>query len=76
MTTLDQRSGSCSPVSGAFKPVEDVGAPGVVDLVKRMSIGLLNSHCVTERERPRRNFNMKKNTISVYILIFCLLHFN
>lgn len=77
MTTVDQRSGSCSPVSGAFKPIEDVGTPGVVDLVKRMSIGLLNSHCVTERGKDQREiFNMKKNMVSVYTLIFCLLHFN
>lgn len=34
------------PVSGAFEPVEDVGAAGVVDLVEWMSVGLLDSHCV------------------------------
>lgn len=53
MTTVVQRPGSCSPVSGAFKPIEDVGAPGVVDLVKRMSVGLLNSHCVAESEKDQ-----------------------
>lgn len=34
------------PVSGAFEPVEDVGAAGVVDLVKRMSVRLLHGHCI------------------------------
>lgn len=34
------------PVSGAFEPVKDVGAAGVVDLVKWMSVRLLHSHCV------------------------------
>lgn len=33
-------------MSGAFEPVEDVGASGIVDLVKRMSVRLLNSHCI------------------------------
>lgn len=33
-------------MSGAFEPVEDVGAAGVVDLVKRVSIRLLYSHSV------------------------------
>lgn len=51
MSKTGQRSGSCSPVSGAFKPVEDVGAPCVVDLVKRMGVGLLNGHCIAERGR-------------------------
>lgn len=37
------------PVSGAFEPVEDVGAAGVVDLVERMSVGLLHRHRVAER---------------------------
>lgn len=32
------------PVPGAFKPVEDVCAPGVVDLVKWVRIGLLDGH--------------------------------
>lgn len=34
------------PVPGAFEPVEDVGAAGVVDLVKRVSVRLLYSHGV------------------------------
>lgn len=56
MTTVDQMSGSRSPVSGAFEPVEDVGAPGVVDLVKWMSVRLLNSHRIAEKEeRTSRN---------------------
>lgn len=58
MTTADQRSGSRSPVSGAFKPIEDVGASGVVDLVKRMSIGLLNSHCVAERGKDQKEISI------------------
>lgn len=36
------------PVSGALEPVEDVGAAGVINLIKRMSIRLLHSHRVTE----------------------------
>lgn len=34
------------PVSGAFEPVEDVGAAGVVNLVERVSVRLLNSHSI------------------------------
>ncbi len=34
------------PVSGAFEPVEDVGAAGVVNLIKWMSVRLLHSHCI------------------------------
>lgn len=70
MTTVDQRSGSCSPVSGAFKPVEDVGAPGVVDLVKRMSIGLLNSHCVTKRGKDQGEISIRRK---IRIQFFCIL---
>lgn len=45
------------PVSGAFEPVEDVGAAGVVDLIKWMSIRLLDSHCIARRmERKQFNF--------------------
>lgn len=39
------------PVSGAFEPVEDVGAAGVVDLVKRVSVRLLHSHGIAARGR-------------------------
>lgn len=35
------------PVSRTLEPVEDVGAAGVVDLIKRMSVRLLHCHCVT-----------------------------
>lgn len=34
-------------MSGAFEPVEDVGAAGVVDLVKGVSVRLLDCHGVT-----------------------------
>lgn len=34
-------------MSGAFEPVEDVGAAGVVDLVKRVSVRLLNGDGIT-----------------------------
>lgn len=37
------------PVSGAFEPVEDVGAAGVVDLVERVSVRLLHRHRVAAR---------------------------
>ena len=33
---------------GTLEPVEDVSAPGVVDLVEGMSVGLLDSHGVAE----------------------------
>lgn len=36
------------PVSGAFEPVEDVGAARVVDLVKWMSVRLLHGHCIAK----------------------------
>ena len=36
------------PVPRAFKPVEDVCASGVVDLVKWVSVGLLDSHSVAK----------------------------
>lgn len=39
------------PVPCAFKPVEDVCASGVIDLVKRVSVGLLDGHCVAETQR-------------------------
>lgn len=38
------------PVSGALKPVEDVGAAGVVDLVEGVSVGLLHRHGVATEE--------------------------
>lgn len=34
---------------GAFKPVEDVGAPGVVDLVEWVSVGLLHGHRIAKK---------------------------
>lgn len=40
-------------MSGAFKPVEDVSAPSVVDLVERMGVGLLNSHRIAERGKDQ-----------------------
>lgn len=33
-----------NPVTGAFKPVEDVRAAGVINLIIRMSVGLLHGH--------------------------------
>ena len=33
---------------GTLEPVEDVSAPGIVDLVKGMSVGLLDSHGVAK----------------------------
>lgn len=50
----------CIPVSRAFEPVEDVGASGVVNLVKWMGIRLLHSHCITrgtgKKQLDRMNF--------------------
>lgn len=37
-----------SPVPRAFKPVEDVCASGVVNLVEGVSVGLLDSHGVAK----------------------------
>lgn len=34
------------PVPGAFEPVEDVGAPRVVDLVERVRVRLLDGHSI------------------------------
>lgn len=42
---LNPGSGS-PPVSGALEPVEDVGAAGVVDLVERVGVRLLDGHGV------------------------------
>lgn len=39
------------PVPGAFKPVEDVCASGVVDLVEWVSVGFLDSHSVAKKDR-------------------------
>lgn len=39
-----------SPMPRAFKPVEDVGASGVVDLVKWVCIGLLHGHCIARNK--------------------------
>lgn len=42
-----------APVPCAFKPVEDVCAPGVIDLVKWVSVGLLDGHGVAETQRRK-----------------------
>ncbi len=45
-----------SPVSGALEPVKDVGAAGVINLIKGMGVRLLHCHWVTEttgRERDQ-----------------------
>lgn len=39
------------PVPCALKPVEDVRASGVVDLVKWVSIGFLDSHSIAKRQK-------------------------
>lgn len=39
------------PVPCAFKPVEDVCASGVIDLVKRVSVGFLHSHSIAEKQQ-------------------------
>lgn len=45
------------PVPGAFKPVEDVSAPGVVDLVKWVRVGLLDGHGIAWGERRRHQWS-------------------
>ena len=42
------------PVFGAFEPVQDVGAAGVVDLVEWMGVRLLHSYCITGEENQTR----------------------
>lgn len=41
----------------AFKPVEDICAPGVVDLVKRVSVRLLDSHSVAKSQKYHAVFS-------------------
>lgn len=48
------------PVPCAFKPVEDVCASGVVDLVKWVSIGFLHSHSIAKRQK-RKVLNWTEN---------------
>lgn len=48
------------PVPCAFKPVEDVCASGVVDLVKWVSVGLLDSHGVAKRQKCKDTSSGKK----------------
>lgn len=48
------------PVPCAFKPVEDVCASGVVDLVKWVSVGLLDSHSVAERHKCKDTHRWKE----------------
>lgn len=38
----------------AFEPVEDIGAPGVVDLVEWVSVGLLHGHGIANKERSKK----------------------
>lgn len=58
------------PVSGAFKPVEDIGAAGVVHLVKRMGIRLLHSHCIARmieyNSSTRRSETLDKKTVVMW----------
>lgn len=55
-----------SPVSGAFKPVEDVGAAGVINLIIRMGVGLLHCHRVTGTTwKDRRGTSDTRSTIPV-----------
>lgn len=48
------------PVPCAFKPVEDVCASGVVDLIKWVSVGLLDSHSVAKRQKCKDTSGGKK----------------
>lgn len=55
-----------SPVSGAFKPVEDVSAAGVINLIIRMGVGLLHCHRVTGTTwKDRRVTSDTRSTIPV-----------
>lgn len=54
-------------MSGALEPVEDVGAAGVVNLVKRVSVRLLNGDGVTAKNtadclenKPSRSRNTRR----------------
>lgn len=48
------------PVPCAFKPVEDVCASGVVDLVKWVSIGFLHCHSIAKRQKCKNTTGRKK----------------
>ena len=54
------------PVPGAFKPVEDVRAPGVIDLIKRVSVGFLYSHSVAERQSGKYTNGRRKKWLQWY----------
>ena len=49
-----------SPVSGALKPVEDVAAAGVINLIKGVGVRLLHRHRVTARGREERESGQVK----------------
>lgn len=48
---LTKEDSGCSPVSGAFEPVEDVGAAGVINLVERVSVRLLHGNSITAKRQ-------------------------
>ena len=54
---------------GAFKPVEDVGASGVVDLVKGVSVGLLDGHGVADKHTSQ--FTLHCGFSISFGLLFC-----
>lgn len=54
---------------GAFKPVENVGAPGVVDLVEWVSVRLLHGHCIAKKRTKAKDQGVK----TLYRLIYELI---
>lgn len=59
-------------MSGAFKPVEDVSAPGVVDLVEWVSVGLLHGHCIAKKRTKAKDQGVK----TLYRFIYVLFSYN
>lgn len=49
-----------SPVPCAFKPVENVCASGVIDLVEWVSVGFLHGHSIAKRQKSKGMSGRKK----------------
>lgn len=61
------------PVPCAFKPVENVSASGVVDLVERVSVGLLDRHSIAKREKIHDTAWLDIQIFLQYQWMFCQL---
>lgn len=56
-------------MSGAFKPVKDVSAPGVVDLVEWVSVGLLHGHRIAEKQKQKIRRSRHCTGLFMYYLV-------